>query len=189
MGNNESNDYKKKQSNWQQFWSPCRRGNTAQCTSPNGVHQWLHAKPLDAAIRQVPTLYCPGGRHGWRFWMKPKNTNKTQLLPSFLTVDQRKKAKQFRKPKTDPWLTSLMQQAVYQYETLLFEPKSSATFWAIKHSRRTKIRKVINFEQNPRKPVGQNGPIAVKLLRRLCLWPHDPYTVGKLKISAFSMCF
>jgi hypothetical protein len=27
-----------------------------------------------------------------------KNTNKTQLLPSFLTVDRRKKAKQFRDP-------------------------------------------------------------------------------------------
>jgi hypothetical protein len=30
----------------------------------NGVHQWLHAKPLDAAIGQVPVLCCPGSRHG-----------------------------------------------------------------------------------------------------------------------------
>ncbi len=28
-------------------------------------------------------------------WMKQKNTNKTQLLPSFLVVDQHQKAKQF----------------------------------------------------------------------------------------------
>ncbi len=85
----------KMQANWWQLWSPCCQGNTAQCASPNGAHPWLHAKPLDAAIGQVPVPYCPGGRHGWRFWMKHKNTNKTQILPSFLTVDQCKKAKQF----------------------------------------------------------------------------------------------
>jgi hypothetical protein len=65
-------------------------------TLPDGAHLWLHAKPLDATMGRVPTPYCPGGRHDQRFQMKQKNTNKTQLLPSFLTVDQRKKAKQFR---------------------------------------------------------------------------------------------
>ncbi len=35
--------------------------------------------------------YRPGGHHGQRFWMKQKNTDKTQLLSSFLTVDERKK--------------------------------------------------------------------------------------------------
>ncbi len=87
------------QADWQRFGSPCRWGNTARCASPNGAHPWLHRKPLDAAIGWVPAPYCPGSRHGWRFWMKPKNTNKTQLLSSFLTVDRRKKAKQFRDPK------------------------------------------------------------------------------------------
>ncbi len=89
----------KLQANWQRFWSPCHRGNTAQCASPNGAHLWLHAKPLDAAIGQVPAPYCPGSLHGQRFRMKPKNTNKTQLLPSFLTIDRLKKAKQFQDPK------------------------------------------------------------------------------------------
>ncbi len=89
----------KMQANWRQFWSPCRQGDMALCTLPDGVHPWLDAKPLDAAIGRVPAPYCPGGRHVWRFWMKHKNTNKTQLLPSFLTVDRRKKAKQFRDPK------------------------------------------------------------------------------------------
>ncbi len=87
------------QANWWWFRSPCNQGDTAQCTLPDGVHLWLHAKPLDAAIRRVPAPYCPGGCHGCRFQMKPKNTNKTQLLSSFLTVDRRKKAKQFREPK------------------------------------------------------------------------------------------
>jgi hypothetical protein len=58
---------------------------------PDGVHPWLHAKPLDATIGQVPVPYCPGGRHGQRFRKEKKNTTKTQLLPSFLTVDQCKK--------------------------------------------------------------------------------------------------
>jgi hypothetical protein len=66
---------------------------------PDGAHLWLHAKPLDAAMGRVPVPYCPGSRHGRHFRMKQKNTNKTQLLPSFHTVDQRKKAKQFRDPK------------------------------------------------------------------------------------------
>ncbi len=74
---------------------------------PNGVHPWFHVKPLDAAIGQVPTLYCPGNRHGWQFWMKQKNTNKTQLLPSLLMVDWRKKANQFQDPSRTlyscPW--------------------------------------------------------------------------------------
>ncbi len=77
---------------------------------PDGVHPWLHAEPLDAAIWQVPMLYCSGGRHGRQFLMKQKNTNKTQLLPSFLMVDRRKKARQF----TDPLLTSSMQGAAYK---------------------------------------------------------------------------
>ncbi len=89
----------KMQTNWRQFWSPCHQGNTAWCASPNGAHPWLHTKPLDAANGQVPKPYCRGGRHGWRFQIKPKNTNKTQLLPSFLTVDRHKKAKQFQDPK------------------------------------------------------------------------------------------
>jgi hypothetical protein len=65
---------------------------------PNGVHLWLHAKPLDAAIGQVPVPYCPGVRHGRRYRMKQKNTYKTQLLPSFLMVEGRKQAKQFWDP-------------------------------------------------------------------------------------------
>jgi hypothetical protein len=30
----------------------------------------LHSKPLDAAIGQVPSSYCPGGRHGRQFPIK-----------------------------------------------------------------------------------------------------------------------
>ncbi len=81
------------------FWWPCRYSSAMQGALPNGAHQWLHAKPLDAAIGRMPAPYCPSGRHGLQFWMKQKNTNNTQLLPSFLTVDQCKRAKQFWDPK------------------------------------------------------------------------------------------
>ncbi len=87
------------QANCWQFPLPCGCGSTTRGASPDGAHPWLHAKPLDAAIGQVPMPYCPGGRHGRRFWMKQINTNKAQLLSSFLMVDQLKKAKQFQDPK------------------------------------------------------------------------------------------
>ncbi len=89
----------KMQANWWRFRSPCRRGDTAQCASPDGAHPWRHAKTLDAAIGQMPLPYCSGSHHGQQFQMKPKNTNKSQLLPTVIMVDQRKKAKQFRDPK------------------------------------------------------------------------------------------
>jgi hypothetical protein len=48
---------------WQFQW-PCRYGGAIWGALPNGAHPWLHAKPLDAAIGQVPVPYCPGGRQG-----------------------------------------------------------------------------------------------------------------------------
>ncbi len=78
---------------------PCEYAGAMRGASPDGAHPWLHAKPLDAAIGQMPAPYPPGGHHGWGFRMKHKNTNKTQLLPCFLTVDWLKKAKQFWDPK------------------------------------------------------------------------------------------
>ncbi len=73
----------------------------------------------------------------------------------------------------DPLLTSSMQLAAYKYETLLFELKSSATFWAIKRTQRTKIQKVINLEKSPKNLWAKYGPIAVKLLRGLWCFAID----------------
>jgi hypothetical protein len=74
---------------------------------PDGAHQWLHAKPLDATIGQVPMPYCLVAAIVNDFEKKRKNTNKTQLLPSFLTVDQRKKAIESQDPPgtlySGPW--------------------------------------------------------------------------------------
>ncbi len=73
---------KQMQENHWQFQSPWGCGSTMRFSLPNGAHPGLHLKPLDAAIGQVPVRYCPGGCHGWRYQMKCKNTNKTQLLAS-----------------------------------------------------------------------------------------------------------
>ncbi len=61
---------------------PCHREDTAGGTPPDGVPQWLHAKPLDAAIGHVLPPYRPGRRHGNRRRRPVQNTNKTQLLAS-----------------------------------------------------------------------------------------------------------
>jgi hypothetical protein len=42
--------------------------------SPNGAHPLLHVKPLDAAIRQMLTLYCPGAATVDDFEMKKNKT-------------------------------------------------------------------------------------------------------------------
>jgi hypothetical protein len=64
---NEIDDDKKYKVKRWQFQRPCIYGGAMWGALPNGLHLWLHAKPLDAAIRRVPTPYCPGGRHGQQF--------------------------------------------------------------------------------------------------------------------------
>jgi len=54
----------------------------ARGTSTDGAYQWLHAKPLYAAIGCVLAPYQPGGRHGHRRRRRVENTHKTQLLAS-----------------------------------------------------------------------------------------------------------
>jgi hypothetical protein len=124
---NESNDDKKIHVKRWQFRRPCIYGGVMRGASPDGAHPWHHAKPLDAAIRKVPTPYCPDS-HNVDNFDKKKNTNKTQLLPSFLTVDQRKKSYQILRPTRDPLLTSLARLALTLTLTLLVKLKSSATF-------------------------------------------------------------
>ncbi len=136
----------------------------AQCTLPNGAHLWLHAKPLDAAIGQVPTPYCPSGRHGWQFWMKPQNTNKTQLLPSFLTIDQRKKAKQF-------WFPKRILYSHHWCNKLLINVKPHYLSWRAQlHVEQSnvvngqKFKKWLSLNKAQENSWAIYGPIAVKLL-------------------------
>ncbi len=59
---------------------------------------------------------------------RKKNTNKTQLSPSFLTVDQRKKNYQILRPARDPLLTSLARLAPTLTLAPLVKLKNSAIF-------------------------------------------------------------
>ncbi len=139
-----------------QFWWPCGYG-AMRSTLPNGAHPWLHAKPLDAAIGQVPTRYCPGGYHGWRFWMKPKKTNKTQLLPSFLVVDRHKKAKQFWDPKltlySSHWCNKLRTNVKHCYSSW----RAKLHFELSNIDNRQKFKKLSTLNE-AKKPVGQIWP-------------------------------
>ncbi len=105
---------------WQFQW-PCGYGGVMRGTFPNGAHLWLYAKPLDATIGQVLMRYCPGRRHGQRFWMKQKNINKTHFLPRFLMVDRHKKGKQFREPKrtlySSHWCDKLRRNVKHYYSS------------------------------------------------------------------------
>jgi hypothetical protein len=100
-----------------------------QGASPDEAHPWLHAKPLDATIGRVPASYCPGGHHGRQFRKEKKHTTKTQLLPSFLTVDQHKKAINSQDPKVpsthvfgatspnpNPYATSQVEELSYIFD-------------------------------------------------------------------------
>ncbi len=140
-----------------QFWWSCGYGGAMRSASPNGAYPWLHAKPLDAAIRWVPVLYCPGGCHGWRFQMKQKNTTKTQLLPSFLTVDQCKKTKQFLDPKRTLYLG-------HQCNKLCTNVKQHYSSWRAqlhlelsKVVNRQKFEKLLTLNE-AKKPVGHIWP-------------------------------
>jgi hypothetical protein len=66
--------------------------SVASCKATRCRHQ---ASAHAVLPRQLPWL---------KILNKTKNTNKTQLLLSFLTVDRRKKAKQFRDPRRTLYL-------------------------------------------------------------------------------------
>ncbi len=146
-----------------QFWWPCGYGGAMQGALPNGAHLWLHAKTLDAAIRQVSALYCPSGCHGQQFW---KNTNKTQLLPSFLTVDWCKKAKQCRDPKqtlySRHWCNKLCTNVKQYYSSW----RAQLHFELSNVVNGQKFEKLLTLNKAKKKSWAKYGPIAVKLLRR-----------------------
>ena len=75
-------------------------------------------------------------------------TNKTQLLPSnYGTFRSLVVCKNFT-PKTDPLLSSSMQQALFKYETPQFQLKSSQSFLGTKRCQGTKRKKVIKLARS-----------------------------------------
>ncbi len=132
--------------------------------SPNGLHPWLHEKPLDAAIGQVSMLYCLDARHGQQFWTKPKNTTKTQLLPIFLMVDWRKKAKQFGDPKQTLYshhrCNKLRTNVKHHYSSW----RAQLHFELSNVVNGQKFKKLLTLNKAQKHLWAIYGPIAVKLL-------------------------
>ncbi len=133
---------------------------------PNGAHPWLHAKPLDAAIGQVPMPYCPNSRPGRQFRMKRKNTNKTQLLPSFLMVDWRKKVKPFWDPKwalySRHWCNKLRKNVKPYYSTW----RAQLHFELSNVVNGQKFEKLLTLNKAQKNLWAKYVPIAVKQLNR-----------------------
>ncbi len=156
--------------------------------SPHGAHLWLHAKPLDAAIGQVTTPHCPGGRHGRRFRMKHKNTNKTKLLSSFLTVDRRKKAKWFRDLKQTLY-------SCHQCNKLRTNVKCHHSNWRAQlHFELSnvvngqKFKKILTLNKALNKMWAKYGPRAVKPLmeasNNICARPPSTWVAWIHRIHA-----
>ncbi len=150
----------------------------ARCTLPNGAHLWLYTKSLDAAISQVPAPYFFGCHHGQRFQRKPQNTNKTQLLSSFLIVDWRKKLNNFG-TCNGPFTHIIDATSYVQMWNLTIWAEKLSYILSYQTWSTDKIRKVINHEQSPRKPVGHIGPY--------CMF-HLNCTPGPLK-SGIALSF
>ncbi len=125
-------------------------------TLPNGGHC--------AVVGQVLTPYHPGGCHGQQFGMTQKNSNKTQLLPSFLTVDRCKKAKQFRDPTqtlySNHWYNKLHTNVKYHYSRW----RAQLHFELSNVVKRHKYKKLLTLNKAPKNLWAKYGPIAVKLL-------------------------
>jgi hypothetical protein len=135
------------QGNWQRFWLPCCRVDTVRCALPNWAHLWLHAKPLDATVGQVPTPHCPVGRHYWQICCKTQNTKKTQRLTSNYRTFLLKNPKHFWDPKWTLHSAHRCDKHRKKIEMPRFKRrKTSATFLAIKCWQQTKIRNVINLK-------------------------------------------
>ncbi len=173
----ESTSTKNTPQSWQ-FWWPCGHGGVMRGELSDGVHPWLHAKPLDATIGWVPTPYCPGSRHDWRLRMKQKNPNKTQLLPSFLMVDQRKKAKQFQDPKqtlySRHWCDKLRTNVKHNYLSW----RAQLHFELSNVVNGQKFKMPLTLNKAHKNLWAKHGPIVVKLLRHntlltCCAWVFE----------------
>ncbi len=136
-------------------------------TSPNGGHPWLHAKPLDATIWQVPAPYCPGNRHGRQFRMKQKNTNKTHFFPSFLTVDRRKKAKQFQDPTWTLYSRHQCNKLRTNVKHFYSSWRAQLRFELSNVVNGQKFEKLLTLNKAPQNLWAKYGPIAVKLLKKI----------------------
>ncbi len=155
----------------------------------DGALPWLHAKPIDAAIGWVPVLYCPGSCYGQHFWKKQKNTTKTQLLPSFLTGDRRKKAKQFQDPKRTLYSRHQCNKLRTNNVKHLYSSwRAQLQFELSNVVNGQKFEKLLTLNEAKKNLWAKYGPIAVKLLRNIYCWIIDALAILRRNTSIHIWC-
>ncbi len=104
---------------------------------------------------------------------RKKNTNKTQLLPSFLTVDQCKKSYRISRSARDPLLTS----SAWLSPTLTLKPESSwraqLHFELSNVANGQKFEKLLSLNEARKNLWRIYAPVAVILLTPIIRWKHD----------------
>ncbi len=105
--------------------------------------------------------------------MKPKNTNKTQLLPTFLMVDQCKKAKQFWDPKQTLYLRNQCNKLHINVNPHYLSWRAQLHFELSNVVNGQKFKKLLTLNKAQENLWAiYHGPIGVKLLTPLSV--HQP---------------
>ncbi len=114
---------------------------------------------------KCPRCMAPAAAMVDNFDWNIKNTTKTQFLPSFLTVDRRKKAKQFRDPKQTlhscHQCNKLPRNVKHQYSSW----RAQLHFELSNIVNGQKFEKLLTLNEAQNNLWVKYGPIAVKLLR------------------------
>ena len=129
------------------------QGFTRSHWMPSSVKSLLHIAPAATMVN--------------KFEWNTQNINKTQLLASNYGTFRLLVVCENFHPKTDPLLSSSMQQASCKCETPRFELKISLKFLPIKRCQRTKFGKVIKLTQSSIKKLYRGK--AVKTIHQGCL--------------------
>ena len=151
VGNNESTATKMQVNHWQ-FRLPWR------CCAP----QSPGCAPSVECLHRI--AIAPAAAMVNKFDWNTQNTKKTQLTASNYGIFWSLVVCENFNPKTDPLLSSLMQQASFKCEMSWFQLKSLCTYLAIKRCQRTKFRKVIKLTRSSIKNGRITVTIGVKLL-------------------------
>jgi hypothetical protein len=133
------------------------------------IPQWSASLASCKATRcrhQVSTRAIFPRRPPWLTILnETKNTNKTQLLPSFLTVDRCKKAKQFWDPKqalySRHWCNKLRTNVKPHYSSR----RAQLHFELSNVVNGQKLKKLLTLNKAQENLWAKYGPIVVKLLK------------------------
>jgi hypothetical protein len=107
--------------------------------------------------------------------MKPQNTNNTHFLPSFLTVDQHKKAKQFWDPKRTLYSHHQCNKLRTNLEPYYSSQRAQLHFELSNVVNGQKFEMLLTLNKAQENLWAKYGPIVVKLLTEKFFLPMDYY--------------